>query len=260
MKSDEGINEAEKRYWKIHESVKQLKSENNIKNQIKVLEEELDSLVQNKHPLLAYYQEILEQNRQDMISDANVHFQSVSNDSDLAFAHMTDHIESEFLKLSESVFSSYMDVLNERKKGLDRDKEQSTATSFNRRDQSKNIKDPSIPYTKLLLNDIDKPEDVLEKLNITKRKLLTTRPGEKLKQSEIDNDINLIRLHVHYRPEKYKKQQKRQRRERIEKEEFLSDDDRNEEDGIGRKRPKRRARRAADTKEVAYSDDLSDEQ
>ena len=253
-----GVSETEKRYWSISKEVKKLQKEDHRKKQLSILEGELDQLVQNNHPLLAYYKELLDQHRKEEINVANQSCETSKEEAAKAFDKMCEYIDNDFLKVSESVFGTFMEVLNERKKVLDRDKEHGSITSFNRKDQFKNAKDTSLPYTKMLFNPEESPEETLEKLIANKKKPLG-RPGEKLKQSEIDQDINLIRAYVQYRPEKSKRTHKRQRREvRVERDEIYSDEDlpRNEE--VTRtNRPRRRARRQ-EVKEV-YSDEFSDE-
>ena len=256
-----GINDAEKKYWHVYDEVKKLRSDNYQKRQLGVLEGEMEQLAQNNHPLLAYYKELLDQNRNESINQAEEQFAQVKKEANASEEQMTEFLKQEFIKVTESIFGTFMEVLNERKKVLERDRETGNATSFNRKEQGKNSKDISMPYTKMLLNENETPAQILEKISANRKKTLS-RPGDRLKQSEIDQDINLVRLHVQYRPEKSRRANKRQKREReprIEREDIYSEDDlaRNDTDGSRTNRPRRRARRV-EVKET-YSDEFSDD-
>eukprot|EP00835_Amoeboradix_gromovi_P003261 NODE_208_length_14728_cov_0.400164.p8 type:complete len:259 gc:universal NODE_208_length_14728_cov_0.400164:11439-10663(-) len=255
--SNLGIKDSEKRYWQVSDEVKKLRKEDHHQKELKVLEEELNLLAQNKHTLLAYYEELLNQHRNEEIKELEEYYESVKSEAIDSHEQMNSLIHSDFIKLSESIFGTFMEVLNERKRVLDKDKDQNTVTSFNRKDQSRNSKDTTLPYTKMLLNSAESPEEILEKLSMHKKKALS-KPGERMKQIEIDQDINLIRQHVQYKPEKSRRGYKRQRRERVEKEDVYSEDELPRNDEFSRtNRPRRRARRQ-EVKDV-YSDELSDE-
>eukprot|EP00834_Sanchytrium_tribonematis_P000201 NODE_4_length_77007_cov_1.156642.p41 type:complete len:266 gc:universal NODE_4_length_77007_cov_1.156642:63129-62332(-) len=257
-----GISDAEKRYWHISEEVKKLKHEDPHKKQIRMLEKELEQITQKQHPLLQYYEKLLDKNRIDQIRESEETFKNISEEAVKTATNMKDYIEADFIRISDSIFGNFMEVLNERKKIIETDRNQNSVTSFGRKDPGKISNDTNMPYSKMILNDSETPEEILERLANSKKKPLG-RPGEKLKPSEVDYDINIMRNHVTYKPEKPKRTNKRPRRERIvEREDIYSDDEvtRPVDDESRRgntNRPRRRARRQEFREN--YSDEFSDE-